>query len=117
MKLDGGTWRQASRTAIDEIHAAVHEAGHATLGRVLGLPSGAATIVPNDGYDGHAMIGELMAIARHWGCNDRRRSMIRVISGTILAKAAPPRKSYSARRAVEITTIARKSRCWPTPPG
>jgi ATP-dependent Zn protease len=47
---------------------AVHEAGHAVIGRVLELPCGLATIVPNkeEGSAGHAITGDQWAILGHW---------------------------------------------------
>jgi ATP-dependent Zn protease len=42
---------------------AYHEAGHAVCGRVLKLPCGGATIVPNGlGFDGHAVVAAALTI-------------------------------------------------------
>jgi ATP-dependent Zn protease len=39
----------------DLLHTAVHEAGHAVIGRVLGMACGPATIVPDDDSEGHSI--------------------------------------------------------------
>ena len=36
-------------------HTAHHEAGHVVIGRVLGLPCGSATIIPDEDSSGHAI--------------------------------------------------------------
>jgi ATP-dependent Zn protease len=42
---------------------ATHEAAHAVIGRVLKLPCGGATIVPDGlGFDGHAVVATALAI-------------------------------------------------------
>ena len=39
----------------DLLHIAVHEAGHAVIGRVLGMECGPVTIVPDDDSLGHSI--------------------------------------------------------------
>jgi hypothetical protein len=53
---------------LDELrHTAVHEAGHAVVGRVLGLLCGPATIVPNEEETaGVAIVHDPWMTASHW---------------------------------------------------
>ena len=48
-------------------HTAYHEAGHAVIGRLLGLPCGEATIIPNeeDGEAGYHIVADPWEIAHH----------------------------------------------------
>jgi ATP-dependent Zn protease len=65
---------------------AVHEAGHAVIGRVLKLPCGHATIVADDDSAGHAITGDQWAIWEHWQEQyDKHRSMPAVFRARIIA--------------------------------
>ena len=50
---------------------AIHEAGHAVIGRVLGLTCGHATIVADDDSAGHQIIADQWVIWQHW--EDRQK--------------------------------------------
>jgi ATP-dependent Zn protease len=52
----------------DAYHTAIHEAGHAVIGRVLGIPCGSVTIVPDeaDRSAGHALNGTPYQTWEHW---------------------------------------------------
>lgn len=45
---------------------AFHEAGHAVIGRVLGMTCGHATIVSDDDSSGHAITDDPLYIVGHW---------------------------------------------------
>jgi hypothetical protein len=47
-------------------HTAIHEAGHAVIGRVLGMMCGGASIVADSKYAGDADIGSEIETARLW---------------------------------------------------
>lgn len=49
-------------------HVAIHEAGHAVIGRVLALPCGEATIEPDfeDGSAGYSHSGEFWDVDEEW---------------------------------------------------
>jgi hypothetical protein len=47
-------------------HAAVHEAGHAVIGRVLGIPCGHATILADDESNGHNLAEPPYKILGRW---------------------------------------------------
>jgi hypothetical protein len=47
-------------------HVAVHESGHATIGRVLNLTCGVVTIVPDEALIGHCQIGDERSILDEW---------------------------------------------------
>jgi ATP-dependent Zn protease len=46
--------------ATQREHSAVHEAGHAVIGRVLGIPCGHATILVDEGSAGHSLAAPRM---------------------------------------------------------
>jgi ATP-dependent Zn protease len=75
----------------DPRHTAIHEAGHAVIGRVLTLVCGDTTIMPDhkDGAAGHTIIAEPYECEREW----RKRGKIRdkdnaVFHGRIMAYMA-----------------------------
>jgi ATP-dependent Zn protease len=60
--------RKAAETRARNRRIAIHEAGHAVIGRALGLPCGRATIKPDydDGSAGHGIIHSPDEIQRLW---------------------------------------------------
>jgi hypothetical protein len=55
-------------------HTAIHEAGHAVIGRVLGLPCGRVTIESDEDSAGHAISKDCLQVVAHWekiGCDHR----------------------------------------------
>jgi hypothetical protein len=58
----------ASKMINDLLHTAIHEAGHAVIGRVLGMICGRATIVPDEaeGEAGHAITGTPYLVQAAW---------------------------------------------------
>jgi ATP-dependent Zn protease len=63
---------------------AVHEAGHAVIGRVLGMVCGHATIVPDDDSLGHSIAADPWMIAHAWEQRGKYRDMSSVFRGRIL---------------------------------
>ena len=54
---------------------AYHEAGHAVIGRVLNLPCGLATIIPDDDSAGHAITGDPWDAVAQWDASGRWRDV------------------------------------------
>ena len=52
-----------------------HEAGHAVIARVLNLPCGLATIVPDDDSAGHAITGDPWDAVAQWDASGRWRDV------------------------------------------
>src|SRR5262245_52229508 len=50
----------------DVLHTAVHEAGHAVIGRVLGMDCGPVTIVPDDDSAGHSVTFDPWVTYERW---------------------------------------------------
>jgi hypothetical protein len=69
-------------------HIAFHEAGHAVVGRVLNMPCGLVTIVPDEALIGHAEIGDERSILDEWRCQGRQRSEAAMFRAQILAGMA-----------------------------
>jgi ATP-dependent Zn protease len=69
---------------------AYHEAGHAVIGRVLGLICGAATIIPDveNNQAGWAIIEDPWMIIADWEARGRYRDVRTVYRGRILANMA-----------------------------
>lgn len=74
----------------DKHSTAVHEAGHAVIGRVLGLLCGAATIVSNEtkGEAGHAIVDKQWVTWEAWQKRGKFRELHSVARGGILALMA-----------------------------
>jgi hypothetical protein len=64
---------------------AIHEAGHAVIGRVLDMTCGYATVAANDDYAGHTICADPMEIAQHWENREKYRDISLVFRGRILA--------------------------------
>jgi len=74
------------RVTASQRGTAVHEAGHAVIGRVLRLPCGYATIVADHDSAGHAITGDPWEIWEHWlDQYDKHRSMPVVLRARIIA--------------------------------
>ena len=54
---------------------AYHEAGHAVIGRVLNLPCGLATIIPDDDSVGHSITGGPWDAVAQWDSSGRWRGV------------------------------------------
>jgi hypothetical protein len=65
-------------------HTAIHEAGHAGFGRVLGMRCGSATIVPDHDSAGHAITVDPWATAHAWETAGKRRNMASIWRGRIM---------------------------------
>jgi ATP-dependent Zn protease len=88
-------WRRARREVaevtepgapINDPHAtAIHEAGHAVIGRVLGLVCGHATIVADEDSAGHHVIEDPWVILGHWEDRQKYRMVESVLRGRIMA--------------------------------
>jgi hypothetical protein len=50
----------------DVLHTAVHEAGHAVIGRVLDMDCGPVTIVPDDDSAGHSITFDPWVTYERW---------------------------------------------------
>lgn len=74
----------------DPWDAAVHEAGHAVISRVLNMACGDVTIIPDfdDGSAGHALIFDPWEIAGLWERQNRYRKFDMVLHGRIMAMMA-----------------------------
>lgn len=71
----------------DRRHIAIHEAGHAVIGRVLTMACGGATIVPDDelGSEGHAVIADVETTIRQWEMREKFRDYVSAVRGRIIA--------------------------------
>ena len=85
-----------------EWRTAIHEAGHAVIGRVLGMACGKVTIVPNPSDDsgGHAITHDQWVTAKAWKERGKvGRDMASVFRGRIM--------TYMAAAEAEIVCIGR----------
>lgn len=57
----------------DPWHTAVHEAGHAVVGRKLGIVCGPATIVADDDSAGHSITADPWVTVQAWDVRERWR--------------------------------------------
>jgi ATP-dependent Zn protease len=73
---------------------AYHEAGHAVIGRVLQMPCGSATIVPDDDAAGHSITNNPMSSVHYWEMRGRYRDYKTGLRAMIIA--------HMAGRAAEI---------------
>lgn len=76
------------RTKRQRIVTAYHEAGHAVIGRVLGLPCGLATIVPDHDSSGHALTPTPEETLSAWEREGKLRDMPSTIVGRIISVMA-----------------------------
>jgi len=67
---------------------AIHEAGHAVIGRVLGLLCGHATITPDDDSGGHSIIADAQEVVQLWETTGRFREHVSAWRGRIMAMQA-----------------------------
>jgi hypothetical protein len=65
--------------------AAIHEAGHAVIGRALGMICGHASIMEDNNSGGHSIIADPYLIAYRWEEAGKYRSLESVYVGRILA--------------------------------
>jgi hypothetical protein len=65
-------------------HTAIHEAGHAVIGRVLNMVCGAVTIVADDESAGHAICGDQWEIDDEWCRQGRYREQTTIWLGRIM---------------------------------
>jgi hypothetical protein len=76
----------AARSALEA--TACHEAGHAVIGRVLGLLCGGVTIEPDDDSIGHAIIRDPWLTIQDWEDRKHFRDPASAFRGTIMARMA-----------------------------
>jgi hypothetical protein len=69
-------------------HTAIHEAGHAVIGRVLGMRCGSASVVPDHDSAGHAITLDPYATAHAWEVVGKHRDMTSIWRGRILCLQA-----------------------------
>jgi hypothetical protein len=62
-----------------------HEAGHAVIGRVLGMVCGGATIQCDDSSDGHAVTADPWAVMHSWEQRQKFRDSASAFRGRIIA--------------------------------
>jgi hypothetical protein len=67
---------------------AIHEAGHAVIACILGLPTGHVTIVADEGSAGHFIIRDPYEIWEDWEARGKYRSLDSVFRGRIMALMA-----------------------------
>ncbi len=70
----------------DRYHIAIHEAGHAVIGRAMTMVCGGATIVPNDDLeaDGNAVVADADAAIRQWEMREKFRDHTSAVRGRII---------------------------------
>lgn len=54
---------------------AIHEAGHAVIGRVLGIPCGEASILADEDSSGHSITGDVWATLSAWESRGKFRDV------------------------------------------
>jgi ATP-dependent Zn protease len=64
---------------------AIHEAGHAVIGRVLGMLCGSTTIEPDDDSGGHGIIHDPYDICDAWERKRRYRNFSTIYVGRIMS--------------------------------
>ena len=72
----------------DRQHTAIHEAGHAVISRVLGLPSGGTTIRSDGDSAGHGIVPDPYAIQARWELEGKHREFATVMRARILSYMA-----------------------------
>ncbi|WP_336490938.1 hypothetical protein [Methylobacterium nigriterrae] len=71
-------------------HTAIHEAGHATIGRALGLACGEASVIPSPekGIMGHAFVFPAQRTVEAWAAQGRTRDIAEIHRARGVACAA-----------------------------
>jgi len=69
----------------DRQHTAIHEAGHAVVARVLEIPSGPATIRPDEDSAGHGIVPDPHAIQHRWELEGKYREFATVMRARIIS--------------------------------
>jgi hypothetical protein len=77
-----------ARLERDLWHTAVHEAGHAVIGRVLAMLCGPATIKADHDSAGHSITADPWAIAWKWEIAGKHREMASIWRGRIMTSQA-----------------------------
>lgn len=74
----------------DKRHTAIHEAGHAVIGRAVALPCGGATIVPNGdlGSYGAATVGSADDAWHQWQLREKFRDYLSAVRARIITVQA-----------------------------
>jgi ATP-dependent Zn protease len=72
------------RSKKDLVGTAYHEAGHAVVGRVLGMICGSVTIRPDEDSAGHVLIEDPWLIDHYWEGLGKFRKIESVFRGRIL---------------------------------
>lgn len=74
----------------DRRSVAIHEAGHAVIGRVVGLPCGLASIVPDDDLEceGRAIVGDADTAWNEWQLREKFRGHESAVRARIIAAQA-----------------------------
>lgn len=74
----------------DRYHTAIHEAGHAVIGRKLTMACGGATIKAEDDLDaaGHAIVADADTTWRAWEMREKFRDLSSVVRGRIITVQA-----------------------------
>ncbi|MEI9413216.1 hypothetical protein [Mesorhizobium salmacidum] len=75
-------------------HTAIHEAGHAVIGRVLGMGCGYATIIADDDSAGHGIVGDPWQILGDWEQRERYRDASTVFHGRMMSFMAGALAEY-----------------------
>ncbi|MDO9416219.1 hypothetical protein [Pararhizobium sp.] len=73
---------------VDQRHLSIHEAGHAVVGRALGMACGHVTIVKDDDSAGHSITDDPYFILQAWEDAGRYRDFSSVMTGRIMAYMA-----------------------------
>ena len=66
-------------------HTAVHEAGHAVIGRVLGMLCGPASVKMDHDSAGHSIAAGPWAVAGRWEAAGKQRKMSSIWRGRIMS--------------------------------
>ena len=71
----------------DRLHTAIHEAGHAVIGRVLGMVCGDASIIvdEDEGEAGHSICADPYEVFDAWDKREKWRPMASIWRGRILS--------------------------------
>ena len=76
------------RRKSQKAKTAIHEAGHAVIGRVTGMVCGGASIVKDNGSVGHAICEDEWAALHKWKAQGKFRDLHSIFVGRIMAYMA-----------------------------